>query len=391
MDFLKRISDFLWNESFWLPMNVSWRDLTHTPERPYPSFHALLYPIPLALFVYLVRLTVEKVIYEPIGRSLRIPCRKAHNVSPNPILEASYKWSRRLTHADILGLAKRCDMTERQVERWFRHRNAIRRGLTSQLDKFKETGWRFTFYLGIFLYGVWVLSDKPWFQDSSYVWTEYPFQIVTSDVWWYYMIELSFYWSLLFTQFFDVKRKDFWEMFFHHIITITLMCFSWIDNTVRIGTLVLVLHDVSDFWLEGAKLARYAKMSRLSSMFFAIFAAVWIVTRLGVYPYRILSYTFPCPLGEKCFPAFHLYNTLLGSLQILHIFWTFTILRVIYRALNTGETEDVRSDTDESENEASDDYTSPSKSEIGTGDGVVRENGNGCLLSGQANGDLLAK
>jgi len=29
-------------------------------------------------------------------------------------------------------------------------------------------------------------------------------------VWWYYITELSFYWGLFFSQFVDVRRKDFW-------------------------------------------------------------------------------------------------------------------------------------------------------------------------------------
>lgn len=64
------------------------------------------------------------------------------------------------------------------------------------------------------------------------------------------MIELAFYWSLLFSQFIDVKRKDFWQMFLHHIATILLLSFSYVVNFVRIGTLVLVIHDFGDFWLE---------------------------------------------------------------------------------------------------------------------------------------------
>ena len=34
------------------------------------------------------------------------------------------------------------------------------------------------------------------------------------------MLQMAFYWSLLVTQFTDVKRKDFWEMFIHHMTTI---------------------------------------------------------------------------------------------------------------------------------------------------------------------------
>ena len=37
------------------------------------------------------------------------------------------------------------------------------------------------------------------------------------------MIEMAFYWSLFFTQFSDVKRKDFMEIFVHHLATLALL------------------------------------------------------------------------------------------------------------------------------------------------------------------------
>jgi hypothetical protein len=71
-------------------------------------------------------------------------------------------------------------------------------------------------------------------------------QGVHRGIWWYYMISLAFYWSLTFSQFFDVKRKDFWQMFVHHIATILLLSFSWICNLHRAGSVVLVIHDAAD-------------------------------------------------------------------------------------------------------------------------------------------------
>jgi len=64
------------------------------------------------------------------------------------------------------------------------------------------------------------------------------------------MTSMAFYWALSFSQFFDVKRKDFWQMFIHHIATISLMCFSWVGNLTRIGSLVLLVHDSADIFLE---------------------------------------------------------------------------------------------------------------------------------------------
>lgn len=78
----------------------------------------------------------------------------------------------------------------------------------------------------------------------------YPHQSLSNDIWWYYIISLTFYWSLCMSQFFDVKRKDFWQMFVHHIATIVLMALSWVANMQRIGSVVLLIHDLADIFLE---------------------------------------------------------------------------------------------------------------------------------------------
>ena len=36
------------------------------------------------------------------------------------------------------------------------------------------------------------------------------------------------------SQFFDVKRKDFWEMFIHHNTTILLIALSWTAHFTRV-------------------------------------------------------------------------------------------------------------------------------------------------------------
>jgi len=39
-------------------------------------------------------------------------------------------------------------------------------------------------------------------------------------------------------------------MIVHHFATITLMVMSWTANMVRVGTLVLCVHDAVDYFLE---------------------------------------------------------------------------------------------------------------------------------------------
>ncbi|WAQ95002.1 CERS2-like protein, partial [Mya arenaria] len=88
--------------------------------------------------------------------------------------------------------------------------------------------------------------QKPWLWQTKYCWIGWPLQNIPRDVYWYYTIEASFYWGLVFTLFSDTKRKDFTQMAVHHFATLVLIYFSWMMNLVRMGTLVLLLHDAAD-------------------------------------------------------------------------------------------------------------------------------------------------
>lgn len=39
-------------------------------------------------------------------------------------------------------------------------------------------------------------------------------------------------------------------MFIHHLATISLISFSYVNNMARVGSLVMCVHDASDFLLE---------------------------------------------------------------------------------------------------------------------------------------------
>lgn len=184
------------------------------------------------------------------------------------------------------------------------------------------------------------------------------------------MMELSFYWSLLFSMFEDIKRKDFLEMLIHHFVTIILLVLSWTCNLIRAGTLVLVIHDCADIFLEMAKMMKYIKWQRTCDVLFAIFTVTWIGTRLVIYPYWFLYryahlsmvnfsclrsvttflnnfiflnslFVYSTCIGAKeivpMFPAYYIFNSLLLLLLVLHIIWTYFILKVLYRAILSGQ------------------------------------------------------
>lgn len=105
--------------------------------------------------------------------------------------------------------------------------------------------------------------------------------------------------------------QDFKEQIIHHVATIILISFSWFANYVRAGTLIMALHDSSDYLLEvrppptltpppwgcphrpphpptppqSAKMFNYANWRNTCNNIFIVFAAVFIVTRLVILPF----------------------------------------------------------------------------------------------------------
>lgn len=50
-----------------------------------------------------------------------------------------------------------------------------------------------------------------------------------------------------------VCLQDFKEQIIHHVATIVLITFSWLVNYIRAGTLIMLVHDASDYLMEVCK------------------------------------------------------------------------------------------------------------------------------------------
>ncbi|XP_075612861.1 ceramide synthase 6 isoform X3 [Balearica regulorum gibbericeps] len=280
---------WFWNERFWLPHNVTWADLQSTEEAAFPQAEDLYLAFPLAFCIFMIRLLFERFIAKPCALGLKVQANGPQKAQPNAILEKVFTAITK--HPDekrLEGLSKQLDWDVRSIQRWFRQRRNQEK--PSTLTKFCESMWRFTFYLYIFTYGVRFL------------------------------------------------KKDFGIMFTHHIVTVTLITFSYVTNLTRVGTLTLCLHDAADVVLEAAKMANYCKCQKLSDLLFLTFAIVFIVSRLGIYPLWILNTTlFELYEALGNFPALWVFNVLLVILQVLHWFWSYLIIKAAYKAISKGK------------------------------------------------------
>lgn len=96
----------------------------------------------------------------------------------------------------------------------------------------------------------------------------------------------------------QVRRKDWLESMVHHVATVILLVYSYYVNFTRVGVMVLLVHDVSDIFLEAAKLCRWgggqgARMhvvaqSRRSCLLCVAAGAGWPLHWTGASSLRVL-------------------------------------------------------------------------------------------------------
>ncbi|XP_023259618.1 ceramide synthase 2-like isoform X1 [Seriola lalandi dorsalis] len=350
---LQTVGGWLWWERLWLPGNVSWSDLEDSEGRVYAKASQLYAALPCALCLLLVRFLFERYLATPVANVWGIRDRVRLTAEQNPILENYFcRQARVPSQADVRSLCKKTSWPERRVQVWFRRRrNQERPGLRK---RFCEASWRCVFYFFAFVGGVLALYDKPWLYNLKEVWEGFPKQVsMLPSQYWYYLLEMGFYLSLLLSLSFDVKRKDFKEQVIHHIATLTLLSFSWISNYIRIGTIVMAVHDSADILLEGAKVFNYAKWHKTANAIFVVFTVLFMLTRLVIFPFWLIHCTWVYP-PEKFPPFFgyYFFNVMLLLLQILHLYWAALISRMFYKCIFSKLEGDDRSDEEEDDSDS---------------------------------------
>lgn len=131
---------------------------------------------------------------------------------------------------------------------------------------------------------------------------------------------------------------------------------SWALGYLRIGLLVLFIHDVSDIFVDLLKLVNYLKLEGpkgffLSELAYASCVISWIYWRLYEFPFRVLKGSLIRPVqlvtrhsrSPTTFFGIELWspdlpystetNLLLFALLALHVYWFHLFLMIGYRIL----------------------------------------------------------
>ncbi|KAF2353722.1 TRAM/LAG1/CLN8 domain [Trinorchestia longiramus] len=350
------VDALLWNPVYWLPEGLTWDDLQPEEGKTYPQSQDIwIYPLLFALILNLFRAFIlNPLILKPIAKFLKLQYKKAKPPAPNSDLEHIFLDNNGCVPPKVIAEASvSLQLTRREIERWLRDRSSMTR--LTKLDKFQESAFILLYHVLITVYGFQVMWSKPWLWDITLCYKHFPFHDIDVQVWWYYMIGCGFYWSMAIWQYKYSHGHDAKMAFVHHMCTIFLMISSWKCNYVRIGTVVLFLHECGDIPLHLGKILRYLKERVLIDYVFGVFVILWFTTRLVMFPFWVLHSLFVEMPKYVGIPALTVFHVLLVLLFLMNIVWSAFIASVVYSRLTSGVVKNTISSDDENNESFEDD------------------------------------
>ncbi len=238
-----------------------------------------------------------------------------------------------------------------------------------KIVKFGEYVFRLLYHSTFAIFAIVYLLDKPWWDKSRggtlNLWDGWPNHEIEVDMTWYYLlqsaynvdafislVELSFEFQLipLKVSWSPTVRGDFNEMMIHHIITNCLIFGSSFFRFQRIGSMVFMIHDISDVPVDLSKLCNFVKWKISTVACFTTMVIVWVGTRMTILPFTIVKSVWyesdrlvtKGALDARVYKMyFGFFFSLLVGITLLHYFWFTIFIKIARDLLMKGKVHDL--------------------------------------------------
>ena len=254
-----------------------------------------------------------------------------------------------------------------------------KRRLEHTVTRFAEQGWSFLYCTVFWSLGMYILTRLHAPLSPESLWGSYPPISLPPATKFYYLAQLGWWFHQIYVINTEKRRGDHWQMFGHHILTITLLVGSYKMHFTRVGTLIHTLMDFCDIVLpvgspplskypghtdlQLAKMLRYLSLYTACDAMFVVFLVTWFISRQVGLAFVIHTSAVNAPkfIPFNWDPSRGLYLTstvyyvFIGMLSVLYILasvWFYMACMVAIRVIRGLGAEDTRSD-DEGEEEGS--------------------------------------
>lgn len=209
--------------------------------------------------------------------------------------------------------------------------------------KFSVSFWKMLFYIGTSVYGYAILRNETWIDRLDGFAETWGVANTPRRMLFYYYLEFSYYFVESFYLLGEHAYKDFWEMVSHHAITMHLIVASYHRDLLRYGVAIMAVHDISDPFLELSKLLNYAEDTALAIPTFVCFMTVFVVSRLCTYTFFVAVPAVHYIWRREFDWVLYSIVPMLCGLVVLHVIWSWMIVRLAVRIVWGKKPEDIRS------------------------------------------------
>ncbi|XP_043485928.1 ceramide synthase 5-like [Polistes fuscatus] len=215
-------------------------------ENKYPNDMDLLYPLLLGIIMLVIRYMFIRFVFEPMGKKYGVQ-GELHIVQRNEILENAYA-SGKIDYKTIVKLSKQLHWSKNEVKQWFKLRDSEEE--LPDLRHFCDNCWRGFYATCTFSCGIFIFWNKPWLWDIKECYYDYPLHEVTNDMWWFYILNMAYYWSRIIIHYFSTYKDNFMEFFFHNMVLLAYLHLAWFVNLIRLGILMILGVVFGDIIIE---------------------------------------------------------------------------------------------------------------------------------------------
>lgn len=154
----------------------------------------------------------------------------------------------------------------------------------------------------------------------------------------FYVFKLSYHlYELVYCLIFQRKRSDFPEYVLHHLITGSLIFFSYSLNMLSLGSVVMLVHDITDLTVTIFKLCIDITPVAVQLVSYLSMLVSWIYYRLWFFPgYIIYHLYWECYKdGRVCknvnYSVLNMLLAFICGLFCLHVFWFALMVLGIFK------------------------------------------------------------
>lgn len=211
-----------------------------------------------------------------------------------------------------------------------------------------------SYYSAMTVWGFALLRKQPWMPPvlggsgaTIHCWTDgFPFQEVSPEISRFYLTAVGYHLSEVSLLLLETKAPDFWEMLLHHTVSCVLVSSSYIFNYVRLGSLILFLHSLTDVPLYFSKAVIDTPFIRLIALSYFALVASYAICRCGIYPTYMMHSAWVESIREvgiEHIKGWGYMNFAMCVLFLLHMYWFGLILKIGLNFGRTGEARDLQS------------------------------------------------